>query len=538
MTAIPGEDSSWKEQLARRWEPKPRRWGTPGALAAALDPGTKDSLPLRVIDSQLVKLTDRTVPAEGLAVFCPPQEGKSQRVSRRYPEWLLAHNPGLRVAIVSYESEIAVRWGRQIKRDLAHADRRLLDVRIQPDSSAAGRWDTPEGGGVFCTGIGGPLTGRPVDVLVIDDPVKGREQAESEVYRNRAWEWWESVAMPRLAPGGVVVLMQTRWHEADLGGLVLSRPSPLRWRVLSMPAIAGDRDPLGRAPGEEFPSVRGRPDGHFARLRATMTPYAFASIYQQSPTSVVGNFFRRPAFRYWRAGDGIDPGARLAAGVMAGAWLDAEGRRVDLADPATWRFATVDVAASTASSADWTVVAVWAIDAAGDLFLLDRRRARVEMGDHFALAKPLRDRWRFDTLFVEKQWWSKTLVLDARAAGVPVTLVEADKDKVTRAIPAASRLHAGKVWFPARTSGCPCGSCDGAWLDEWENELASFPRAAHDDQVDVLAYAARVAAAHWTPPPPPARPNGHPPPSLGAIARAAEAATGHREMDLTGMPLG
>jgi predicted phage terminase large subunit-like protein len=534
-------DTDWREHFARRYEPRPRRWATPGQLARALDPATLDSKPLQVIDRELVRLTDHQVPADALAVFCPPQEGKSQRVSRRYPEWLLAHNPALRVAVISYESEIAVRWGRQIKRDIAHADRRILDLHIQPDSAAAGRWDTPEDGGVYCTGIGGALTGRPVDVLVIDDPVKGREEAESETLRERAWDWWENVALPRLAPGGVCVLMMTRWHEDDLAGRILARPSPLRWRVLSMPAIAGHGDPLGRPPGVEFPSVRGRDPGYFHRLQANLTPYVFASIYQQNPTSVVGNFFRRPSFRYWRRVDGRDPGRALAAGALAGAWLDCEGRRVDLADPGTWRFATVDVAASTSTESDWTVVAVWAITREGDLVLLDRRRAHVEMADHFAMAAPLRAKWRFDVLFVEKQFYSKTLVLDATAAGIPVAKLEADKDKVTRAIPAASRLHAGRVWFPAVTEGCPCGQCkDGAWLEEWENEVASFPKAAHDDQVDTLSYAARVAAAHWVPPLPPGRPNAPQPADLARIAAAHTAATGngHEHLDLMNMPLG
>lgn len=533
-------ETDWREQLARRYEPKARQWATPGQLAAALDSSTRDSLPLRIIDRELVRLADHQVPADGLAIFCPPQEGKSQKVSRRFPEWLLGHDPTLRVAIVSYDSEKAVRWGRQILRDIRAADRRQLDVRVMPDTSAAGRWDTPEGGGIYCTGIGGALTGEPVQVLVIDDPVKDREQAESDVYRERAWDWWESVAIPRLAPGAVVVLMMTRWHEDDLAGRILTRPSALRWRVLSMPAIAGNGDPLGREPGVEFPSVRGRAPGHFLRLQANMTPYVFASIYQQSPTSVVGNFFRRPSFRYWRRADGMDPGRALAAGVMAGAWLDCEGRRVDLADPGVWRFATVDVAASASTEADWTVVSVWAITREGDLVLLDRRRAHVEMADHFAMAAPLRARWRFDVLFVERQFYSKTLVLDAQRAGIPVALVDADTDKVTRAIPAASRLHAGRVWFPAVTEGCTCGQCDGAWLEEWENEIASFPRASHDDQVDTLSYAARVAAAHWVPPLPPARPNPPLSADLARIAQAHAAATGngHEHVDLMNMPLG
>jgi predicted phage terminase large subunit-like protein len=526
-------DTDFREHTARRFEKRARRWARPGDLARALDPGTRDSAPLRLIDAELAALANHRVPADALAVFLSPQEGKSQRISRRFPEWLLAHDPSLRIAVVSYEAEMAVRWGRQIKRDIAHADRSVMDVKIMADSSAAGRWDTPEGGGLYCTGIGGALAGRPVDVLIIDDPVKGREEAESPVFRERAWEWWESVAIERMAPGGIVVLMMTRWHTDDLAGRILSRPSPLRWRVLTMPAIAGDRDVLGRAPGEEFPSVRGRAVGHFRNLQATLSAYTFASVYQQTPVAAAGNFFRRQAFRYWRMSDGLDAAHRLRGGAISGAWIDCEGTRVDLAD--CWRFATVDVAASTSTSADWTVVSVWAIGRGGDLILLDRSRARVEMADHFAMARPLRQRWKFDVLFVPREWWTKTLTTDAQAAGIPVAEVVTDKDKVTRAIPAAARLHAGKVWFPAYELA--------PWVEtEWEPELLGFNKAAHDDQVDTFSAAARVASAHWVPPPPPRRYRPvHESPFLEQVGAAYAAATGNGHegpADLMNMPLG
>lgn len=165
MTGSAVRARSWVPYANSLYHPEPRRWPAPGALARALDPKTRDSEPLRIIDRELVRLSDHQVDADGLMVFMSPQEGKSQRVSRRWPEWLLAHNPALRIAIVSYEKDTAVRWGRQILRDLRSADRRIIDVRVMADSSAAGRWDTPEGGGLYCIGIGGALAGRPVDVL-------------------------------------------------------------------------------------------------------------------------------------------------------------------------------------------------------------------------------------------------------------------------------------------------------------------------------------------------------------------------------------
>jgi len=287
------------------------------------------------------------------------------------------------------------------------------------------------------------------------------------------------------------------------------------------------KDPLGRKPGDELPSVRKRIAGYFRNLQATMSPYVFSGIYQQTPTAAEGNFFRRATFRYWREAPAWNDGRER---------IDLEGRLTTLAD--CWMFLTMDFAASTKSSADWTVASCWCMTPEGDLVLLDRRRARVPDHEHFALARDLRDDWGADVVYVEANWWSKTFVADAQAAGWPVAKVTADVDKVTRAVPAAGRVHAGRVWFPAVTSGCECGECvEGVWLDEWCDELAIFPQGTHDDQVDTLSYAARVAVAEWTPAPVPARPGrSH---HEIAVSAALHSATGngtHGDLDIMSVP--
>jgi len=526
------------EVAARMFEARRRRYRTPGHLAARLDPKTKSSPMLDAIDQALIELMAPDSPHDALAIYTPSQEGKSQRVSRRFAEWLLDHDPTLRIAIISYGESLALRWGRDIKMDIAlnpcrsedpeKCDRDCggLHIKIRKDSAAAGAWETPEGGGIYCVGVGGALTGQPVHVLIIDDPVKDRAAAESETVRESTWDWWESVALLRLASPPKVVLVMTRWHEDDLGGRIESRPGPLRWRKLVMPAIAVNDDPLGRAPGEELPSVRNRPPGYFHLRQATMSSYVFSSVFQQTPTAAEGNFFRRQTFRYWRVMPSWDDGRER---------IDLEGQPVTLSD--CWRFITMDFAASTKSSADYTVAGAWAVSPAGDLILLDRRRAQVPDHAHFTMAEELRERWRTDQVFVEANWWSQTFVSDARDKGVPVAKVMADTDKRTRAIPAAGRVHAGRVWFPAVTSGCKCGNCaDGDWLDEFTAELAAFPSGTHDDQVDVVSYAARVQVADWTP----ARDDPRPglSPHERAVMAAVSAATGdgHGDLDIMNVP--
>jgi predicted phage terminase large subunit-like protein len=487
--------------LLRHYAPSPppaaRQWATPGEMAKVLDRTTVQTPALDLIDRELVELADGDV--DRLMIFVPPQEGKSQRVSRRYPAWLLTHDPTLRIGIVSYNDAKALRWGKSIRRDVQSHPQ--LGIKLRSDTRAAGHWETEQGGGVICVGIGGGITGIPLDYLIIDDPFRGRAEAESPTYRDMAWDWWESNGSTRLSARGRVVLMNTRWHEDDMSGRMMKN-EPGRWKVVSIPAIAGKDitvrgsdgstqtvwtsdgpDPLGREPGEELVSVQGRAPGYFHGLHEVRSPYVWRSVFQQKPVSAEGNLFRRNTFRYWNQ----LPADTSRAGLTGGQRVDLDGRVVFLDD--CWRFATVDLAASTKTSADYTVVAAWAISPDGDLILLDRVRDRVIEDDHWDLARPLISRWALSTVFVEKSFISSTMVIDATKAGLPVEPVTADTDKVTRAIPATSRLKAGRVWFPAAAD----------WLDIWCDELAGFPSVAHDDQVDCLSYAARIVAAHWLP---------------------------------------
>jgi predicted phage terminase large subunit-like protein len=172
---------------------------------------------------------------------------------------------------------------------------------------------------------------------------------------------------------------------------------------------------------------------------------------------------------------------------MFGARVDLAGRMIYLDD--CWRFATVDLAASLKTSADYTVAGAWAISPDGDLILLDGVRDRVEETDHWKIIRPLRERWSLDTVFVESRMFGTTLVYEAARSGVPVQELKADSDKLTRALPATVRADNGRLWLPSET----------AYPDVkvWVDELVSFPNAAHDDCVDNVAYAARVVAAHW-----------------------------------------
>jgi len=463
----------WAEQAARHFETKPRRWATPGAMARELDSATLQTPALDLIDRAIVEVADGDV--DKLMVFAPPQIGKSERVSRRTPLWLLAHDPTMRIVIVSFEQDTAVRWGRVIKRDLEeHPD--LIDLELRHDTHAAGRWETRQGGGVYCVGIAGAFSGRSADLLLIDDPIKDRPHAESKTIRDTCWDFWENVAKVRARK---TILIQTRWHTDDLAGRLLQR-EPGEWSVVSLPALAeSEDDPLGREPGEEIASANPKlhPPGYFARMQQSVSSYVWLSLYQQRPTAAEGGLFARGNWRYWTPG--IDE--RFNLGEVSWRFDDCQ------------KFITIDLATSLRTSADYTVAAAWAIPVNGDLVLLDRVRGRVSEQDHFDLIKPLRQRWlgAYDTTYVESRMFGTTFVYQAGRSGIPIEELKADVDKFTRAIPAANLVRQNRVWLPA----------SAPWLDEWLDEHADFPNAAHDDQVDVTAYAARILVAHFVPMP-------------------------------------
>jgi predicted phage terminase large subunit-like protein len=476
------------------WEPalnaiqaRRRRWASPLDMAQALDKTIVRTPALNLINQALVDVANGT--EDRVIISVPPQEGKSTTVSRWFPEWLLADvDPDMRIISISYSDEIARRWGADVKRDFEtfNGDEDSIDlgIRLRADSRAAGRWQV-DGyrGGMFCAGVAGSITGRPADLILLDDPIKDLEQAQSATYRERFHRFWQGVAVPRLGPGARVALVQTRWHEEDAAGWLLQhegdRAKGGRWKVINIPAQCEDEttDPLGRRQGEYMVSARGNRD--WDAVKKSVGSYVWSSLYQGSPSPAEGGLFKRLWWRYWSM-------APAVAGIER---IDLGGRIFPLS--VCWRFITGDLAASTRTAADWTVAAAWAVTGDGDLVLLDRVRAKVGEANHFDLFRPLAERWQVDTAFIEKSFHTSTLAIDATHGGLHITPVDAEGDKFSRALPYSARASAGRVWLPAGRS----------WTSNWVDEHAAFPAGSHDDQVDTGAYATRVAVTRWSPVP-------------------------------------
>ncbi len=290
---------------------------TAGTLAQAIEPSTVQTPALEAIDQALEwALSTRDA---RLAISVSPQEGKTTRIGVWGVLRALVQDPERRVVLASYAEHLARGTARQVRnviREHGHGAKDpltgapLIDrlgLALADDNASAGSWQLAgHKGGLYAVGVGGSLTGRPADVLLVDDPLKGMAEADSVVERRKVIDWWESVAQTRLAPGAPVVIIMTRWHEKDLVGHVLAQDKQAgrsSWRVVNIPAVStpGVPDALGRPAGEAMQSARGRTPEDFARIRQDVGERVWSALYLGQPTPAGGGLFAREWFDRHRA---------------------------------------------------------------------------------------------------------------------------------------------------------------------------------------------------------------------------------------------
>lgn len=475
--------SAIAERAAELWVERPY-YPTPLDLICAVDPTLVETPALRLIAERLAeaeRLTHQVEDPPFHAISMGPQEGKSTLISRALPHWLWMGNPDLRILHLSYEREQSVQWGQAVRDDVlamsGQDDQPDHGLRFRPGSRARHRFLLAGSkGGMWCMGLNGPITGKPADVVIIDDIVKDRPTAASGAFKRLFRAKWRTAIRPRLGPGALVIVTHTRWIEDDpIGWLMADRPD--RWRYLNIPAEAEADDPLGRQPGQWLESARGRTARQWEVTRDDVGPMDWSAMYQGHPSPAEGGLFKRAHVRRWQ------PGSDRWHPVV-------NGRTEDLS--LRFRFVTVDLAASTRTAADWTVAQAWAVGEHGELLLLDQVRVQVDPTGHWDAIRPLVEAWGGPRVYVEASQHGTDLVRDLTAEGWSVEAVEADADKYTRALGAAKAMRQGSLFLPTAAH----------WLADLEDELAEFPNGAHDDQVDALAYAHRVKVDAWVPPAP------------------------------------
>ena len=444
-------------------------YGTPGELAAALDERTVQTPALDLIDQKLVQAFN--TPDSRLIISMPPQEGKSQRASRRFVEWVLTQRPDTRVIIASYQQEIATEWGGVIRDDIRD-NAAKLGIRVRPGSSSKQFWklDGHEGS-VFCAGVGGAMTGKPADLLIIDDPVRGHKDASSPTIQKDQWNWWTGTAAARLAPGAPVILILTRWHDNDLAGMLM-RENPGEWEFLRIPAQAdhkpeaGEEDPLGREPGEFMVSARGRTQKNWEKRKREAGPKSWAALYQGTPSPDEGGIFPGTWARYSNPIWVEQPtGERVIHGI---------GPEDEIIQ--SW-----DLAFKGTDQSDYVVGQVW-LRRGTRCFLLDMRRERLTFMETLDAIKAMSAKWpQAVAKFVEDKANGPAVINSLRGKVAGIIPVTPDGGKVVRANAVSPLAHSGDIILP-EPHLLPN-------VEELVEEAKLFPNGKHDDAVDAMTQA-------------------------------------------------
>jgi predicted phage terminase large subunit-like protein len=436
-----------------------------------MDPGYQTPPHIRLLAEHLEALERGEITR--LCVSMPPRHGKSRLVSQLFPAWHLGRHPSEDIVLASYGSELSERNSR-IVRDVIQDDRNPFEVSLRTDSRAVDRWQTTAGGQVLAVGVGSGLTGHGAHLLIIDDPIRDRAEAESEAIRRSTDEWYADVARTRLAPGGKIVLMGTRWHWSDLLGSTLEK-SQGEWCVLNLPAIAEDNDLLGRERGEALWPTR-FPVESLPRVPSEMSSRSFQSLYQGKPTPDQGGLFKRAWFE--NHFDGPIPVIIDKVQSGSGPFLQIldSPRQFDV-------IGAIDCASTASVSSDFSAIAIVATDGI-DFYVLDVIRKRVEFNELLVMTIKAFQKWNPSLLFIEHTSNGFPLVQELRrASALPVSPLTVKGSKVARAEATTAWFESSRVKFPR---GAP-------WLSDLVDEYVAFPLGKHDDQVDALTMALRLS---------------------------------------------
>lgn len=395
-----------------------------------------------------------------LMIFTAPRHGKSEIASVNFPAWFFGRNPRKSIIASSYNSDLAVSFGRKA-RDLVGSEeyKNLFAVSLKEDSKAAGRWNTNQGGEYTAVGIGGGATGRGADVFLIDDPVKDQEEAESPVIQERNINWYRSVARTRLSPNGAQVIIQTRWHDKDLAGQILADDKD--WEILNLPAIA-EHDEEFRKEGEAL-----WPDQYsleeLLAIKKDIGVAKFSALYQQSPISEESQVFTKSMFRYRT----LDEVLRLN----------------------TRGFVTIDPAPGKTENADNIGICINFVDGEGYWNLI-AYKIKFDAAELIKLLFKIDKDYRVEAFGIEKGLYTDVLkpFLDAEMVkrGVFLMIVELDHQQKSKQL----RIRGLQPIYQAKGIFHIEGMCK-----DLEEELLRFPKAAHDDVSDATAYQTRIAEA-------------------------------------------
>ena len=395
-----------------------------------------------------------------LIINMPPRHTKSEFASYLLPAWFLGQFPHKKVIQTSHTAELAVGFGRKVRNlvDTEGYHEVFPDLVLQSDSKAAGRWNTSKQGDYFAIGVGGAVTGKGADLLIIDDPHSEQEAALAEInpdIYDKTYEWYTSGPRQRLQPGGAIVIVMTRWSKKDLTGQVLKAAAQRggeEWEVIEFPAILPSGNPLW----PEFWSLK-----ELSALKEELPNSKWMAQYQQNPTSDTSAIVKREWWQIWE--DERPPECEFV--LMA------------------W-----DTAFEKSQRADYSALTTWGVFYAPDdtgveqanIILLNAFRERMEFPRLKQAAIDQYKEWQPDSVIIEKKASGAPLIYEMRAMGIPVQEFTPSKgnDKISRLNAVSDLFASGRVWAP-----------NTAWAEEVIDEVASFPSGDHDDYVDSTSLA-------------------------------------------------
>lgn len=392
-----------------------------------------------------------------LIINMPPRHTKSEFASFLLPAWFLGKFPQKKIIQTAHTAELATGFGRKV-RNLVSSEQyqKVFQTKLSSDSKAAGRWNTNVGGDYFAIGVGGAVTGKGADLLIIDDPHSEQEakQANPAVF-DGVYEWFTSGPRQRLQPGGAIIIVMTRWSKRDLTGQILKnsdKDGVDQWEVIDFPAIMPNGNPLW--PGFWSKTA-------LEALKAELPVSKWEAQYQQNPTSEEGAIIKR---EHWMVWDKKQP---PECEYIIQSW---------------------DTAFEKNNRADYSACTTWGVfqhpnkngDLKANIILLDAFKERMEFPDLKRKALEVYREYEPDTLIVEKRAAGAPLIYEMRKMGIPVAEYTPGKgnDKISRVNAISALFESGMVWCP-----------ETRWAEEVMDELASFPNGDHDDLVDSSSQA-------------------------------------------------
>jgi len=412
----------------------------------------------RILAEKLTRLMNGEI--DRLMVLMPPRHGKSELASVRFPAWFLGHFPDKRVIAASYSARLAEVFGRRV-RDLVGDPLfgMIFDgVSLSSGAKAANRWETNRGGGYVSAGVGGSITGMGGDLLIVDDPFKNQEDADSAVYREKVWEWYQSTLYTRIEKNGRILVILTRWHEDDLAGRLLEQSTD-EWNVVCFPAVA-EEDEEHRRAGEPLWADKYGTEA-LKRMEAAVGSRVWNALYQQRPAPAGGVIFRR---EWWRYYDELPPDIEQ----MYQSW---------------------DMTFKESAGSDYVVGQVWAVRGA-ERYLVDMVRGRMDFMSALSALRNLSEKYpRAAAKYIEDKANGPAVISALKGSIQGLIPVNPRGGKTARANAVCPLIEAGNVFLKR-----------GAKFSEMLTEEASyFPSGRHDDMVDAMTQALSVSMSKNVP---------------------------------------